>query len=384
MEISSASFAYPQHDGAFRARLAERLISRNMPGKRFLISTCLRVEITIPGPQSVLDETLHLLFGDLLDGTEPEIHMREDAVSHLYRVASGLESPILGEQEILTQFRQSLIKAEDAGHVDGVFARLLETAVATGRHARELLPGSPHNSMAAVAAQAIGTSGRVAVLGSGIMASAVVEGLMLLPAPPEVTVVARHPEKVPDRPGVEVLPFERAVGTLGEFPAVISATSAKHRLIDDRSLADAVADRKDPLLLIDMAMPPDFKPPAGADVTYIDIDDLARMADRRSRSEEADAFVAAAATEAYRQYRDHHEIGPLISGMMRNADLLVEETVNRFAGRLANPEDETSLRQATHTVARKLLAGPVSYLKKEDRSSEAIDVIADAFGVDGE
>lgn len=385
MEISAASFAYPQHEGAFRARLADRLAGAGGVRQGFLLSTCLRVEIAVPGPEALLTETLQDLFGDLIEGdVQPRVRSREDAVDHLYRVAAGLESPILGEQEILTQFRQSLIEAESSGQVEGVFARLLETAVATGRQARELLPGSPHNSMAAVAAQAIGTSGRVAVLGSGIMATAVVEGLTLLPAPPEITVVARNPEKVADRDGIEVCSFEMAEATLRTFPAVISATSAKHRLIDDVSLAGVVAARKESLLLIDMAMPPDFKPPEGANVTYLNIDDLARMADRRSRSEEADALVATSAADAYRQYRDHHEIGPLISGMMDSADRLIDETVRRFSGRLRNPEDETALRQAVHTVARKLLAGPVGYLKKEDRSADAIDVIADAFGVDGE
>lgn len=385
MEVSAASFAYPQHEGALRARIAERIAGQENLREGFLISTCLRVEIAVPGPEALLEETLHRFFGELLNGdVRPRIRLGEDAVAHLYRVASGLESPILGEHEILTQFRQGLIEAEDAGQVDGVFARLLETAVATGRQARELLPGSPHNSMAAVAAQAVGTSNRVAVLGTGIMATAVVEGLMLLPAPPRITVVARNLEKVADRADIEILPFDRAEETLREFPAIISATSAKHRLIDDEALAGAVADRDEPLLLIDMAMPPDFKSPVGTTITYLDIDDLARMAERRSRSEEADTFVAAAAADAYRQFRDHHEIGPLMSGLLGSADLLVDETVRRFAGRLRNQEDVTTLRQAAHTVARKLLAGPISYLKKEDRSAEAIDVIADAFGVDGE
>lgn len=385
MEISAASFAYPQHEGAFRARLADCLTGPAAVRQGFLLSTCLRIEVAVPGPEALLMETLRDLFGDLVDSEfQPQFRYRDDAVAHLYRVAAGLESPILGEQEILTQFRQSLIEAEELGRVEGVFARLLETAVATGRQARELLPGSPHNSMAAVAAQSVGTANQVAVLGSGIMATAVVEGLALLPAPPEITVVARNPEKVAERPGIEVLSFELAEQTLREFPAVVSATSAKHRLIDDVVLASVVAERKTPLLLIDMAMPPDFRPPESATVTYFDIDDLARMAERRSRSDEADALVAGSAADAYRQYRDHHEIGPLISGLMVGADVLVEETVRRFARRLRSPEDETALRQAVHTVARKLLAGPVGYLKKEDRSAEAIDVIADAFGVDGE
>lgn len=349
-----------------------------------VLSTCLRVEVAVPGPQSLLEQTLHHLFGDLVESIQPQQRGGERAVVHLYRVAAGLESPILGEQEVLSQFRQALIEAEEAGRVTGVFARLLEGAVGAGRHARELIPGSPHGSMAAVAAQAVGTAGRVAVLGAGIMSSAVVDGLLMLPAPPEVTVVARHPEKVGRREVVEVLPFERAIAAIETFPAVISATSAKRRPVADHALAAALARRSTPLLLIDMAMPPDFEPPRDAKVDYLDIDDLARMADRRSRSEEADALVETAAAAAYRQYRDHHEIGPLIGGLISQADHLVAETVSRFAGRLGGPDDESVLRQTAHTVARALLAGPIAYLKHEERSAEAIDVIADAFSVEDE
>lgn len=119
-------------------------------------------------------------------------------------------------------------------------------------------------------------------------------------------------------------------------------------------------------------------------ITYLDIDDLARMADRRTRSDEADLMVSTAAAEAYRQYRDHHEIGPLIGGLMQIADDIVDRSVARFAGRLGQGDDEAVMRQAAHTVARTLLAGPVSYLKESERSPDAIDVIADAFGVDDE
>lgn len=383
MELSSASFAYPHLDGAVRAELARRLISGVRLDQGFVLSTCLRVEVVVPGGSDGLSQALDDLFGGLEDASAPQVRQGERAVTHLYRIAAGLESPILGEQEILTQFRQALIESEEAGKVQGVFARLLESAVGAGRQARELLPGSPHNSMAAVAAQAVGTADRVAVLGSGIMATAVLQGLLQLPAPPQVTVVARNPEKVADLEGIEILDFESAVPVLAEFPAVISATSAKHRLIDDERLARVVSQRQQPLLLVDMAMPPDFDPPEEGKVTYINIDELARMADRRSRSDEADALVEVAAAEAFRQYRDHHEIGPLIGAMMKSADEIVDGIVERFSGRLGDETDEAVLRQTAHTVARTLLAGPVSYLKGEDRSPQAIDVIADAFGVDG-
>lgn len=384
MEISSAGFAYPHHEGPARAELARRILGAGDVDDGFVLSTCLRVEVVVPGPESKLDEALDDLFGELLDEIKPQVRRGERAVIHLYRIAAGLESPILGELEVLTQFRQALIEAEEEGRVAGVFARLLEGAVGAGRHARELIPGSPHNSMAAVAAQAVGTAGRVAVLGSGLMSSAVVDGLLLLPAPPAITVIARHPEKVGRRDMVEVLPFEHAVEAIQTFPGVISATSAKRRPIADEALIAALEKRSSRLLLVDMAMPPDFEPPADAEVDYLDIDDLARMADRRPRSDEADAYVETAAATAYRQYRDHHEIGPLIGGLIGQADDLVAEAVARFAGRLGGEDDEAVLRQTAHTVARALLARPISYLKHGERAAEAIDVIADAFGVEDE
>ena len=131
-------------------------------------------------------------------------------------------------------------------------------------------------------------------------------------------------------------------------------------------------------------MPPDFSSPESVAITYLDIDDLARMADHSPRAGEADNYVETAASDAYRQYRDHHTVGPLIGGLMRTADDIVDRTVDRFVGRLGSGDDEGVLRQAAHTVARTLLAGPVSYVKQADRAPEAVDVIAEAFGIDDE
>ena len=384
MNLSAASFAYPYHDGRVRALLANRLLTAERLPQAFVLSTCLRIEVMVPGPRADLEDGMTTLFGDLPDGVQPHIRQGDRAVTHLFRVAAGLESPILGELEILTQFRQTVLESEEAGTVGGLFARLLETGVSVGRQARELLPGSPHNSMAAVAAQAVGSSGRVAVLGSGIMATAVVDGLLSLPAPPEVTVVARNPEKVVKREGVEVWPFQRAAEALSVFPAIVSATSAKRRLVDDKTMAASVSDRLAPLTLVDMAMPPDFKHPGTPSVTYLDIDDLARMADRRPRAGEADSYVEAAASDAYRQYRDHDEVGPLIGSLMAVADDIVDETVARFVGRLSKADDIAVLRQVAHTVAHTLLARPVAYVKGSDRPPDAANVIADAFGIEDE
>ena len=382
MEISSASFAYPSHDGAVRSLLAQKLTSSKPIKGVFVLSTCLRVEVATTGGWERLDQTLATLFGDLVHDHEPIVRQGEEAVIHLFRVASGLESPILGELETLTQFRQEVLEGEREGTLGGLLARLLESAVSAGRQARELLPGSPHNSMAAVAAQATALASRVAVLGSGIMASAVVDALGQLPAPPQITVVARHPEKVSAGPGVDVWPFERAAEALSSFPAVVSATSAERSLVTDAALTQMAERREIPLLLVDMAMPPDFNAPKSAGITYIDIDQLAKMAGRRSRSREADRYVETAAAHAYRQYRHHHDVGPVIEALMHRADSVVDSTVDRFAGRLGGGDDQAVLRQTAHTVARTLLAGPVSYLKETEGDTEVLGTIVSAFGVD--
>jgi glutamyl-tRNA reductase len=381
--ISSASFAYPWVDGASRATLAEALQRQSLEigSATFVLNTCLRTEVFVAGDENRLHHTLDSLFGGEAVVGIAKVRHDVDAVDHLYRIAAGLESPIRGEGEILTQFRHAVSRSAEAGAISGIFAKLLETAVAVGRQARELLPDSPHDSMAAVAAQVVGGADRVAVLGSGTMATAVVRGLQGLPAPPSITVVARTPERVA-LPAVDVWPFERAVEALEDFPAIVSATSAKKRLVGADAMAGVVSSRATALTLVDMAMPPDFAVRPSATIRYVDIDGLARMAERRPRSEEADALVHQAAIEAHRAYVDHHQVGPVIGELTRQADEIVEAAIARFGGRLTTREDLAVLRQTAHTVARTLLAGPISYIKQTDRAPEAVDVVADAFGVD--
>lgn len=379
MNISSTSYAYPALDGDARADVARRLVGKPLPEETLVLSTCLRVEVVTAGGPTRLAAIIEGLLGD---GFVDAGVVREgaDTVIHLSRVAAGLESPVLGENEILAQFRQALREAKDENRVDGLFARLLDNVVSIGRRAREHLPGSAHASMASVAAQVVGAFPRIAVLGAGMMSSAVAHSLLGLPAPPEVTVVARRPDLV-DIDGVEVWPFDKAVDALADFPAVVSATSAKRRPVDDDDLARILATRTEPLTLIDMAMPPDFSPPPGAPVRYVDIDDLARMADRSAHSDVADGFVVEEAAVAFRRYSEHHEVGPVIARLMEEVDRLVDEMTQRFGARLSSEADQAILRQAAHTVARTLVARPVDYVKSTDRPG-ALEAIAEAFGLD--
>lgn len=369
--ISVASFAYPRVAGTRRAELASAIREVD---DAFVLSTCLRIEIAVPGDVRRLRTTLGELFGDVDDA---EVSTGADALHHLYRVAAGLESPVLGEPEILTQYRAAV--ADGKARWDGRFIKLLEQGVATGRSARALLPFNPHESMAAVAAQVVGHVDRVTVFGAGVMGAAIVTALSRMPSPPAITVAVRSPERVTFE-GVEVVGIGEADTLLASEPAVISATSAKTRLVDGDRLGEILRRRSAPLTLVDMAMPPDFEPPGGAAVTYVDIDALAGMASRRRRSHAADDHVRDAAFEIHRQVGSLGDVGPVIRHMIERADDIVERTVDRFATRLADPRDEAILRQAVHTAARTVLADPVAFVR--DAEADSVDALAEAFGFD--
>lgn len=374
MDLTSATFAYPRLDGPARAAVARALIAHARPPGVFVLSTCLRVEVAVAGDQVELKGRLGDLFGVL--PAEPEIREGQEATEHLFRVAAGLESPIVGEVEVLTQFRQALNDLKAYPPVDGAFLKLIESAVAAGRRARDVMDTSPHDTMAALAAQMVGTHEEVAVVGSGTMAAAVVAALGALPAPPRVAMLSRSPEKVSGE-HIDLLPMDDLAEVISAYPAVVSATAASTRLMEDDHLADALERRTGPLTLVDMAMPPDFYPPSRAHVTYVGIDDLARLARRREVTTDVAGQVVAEAHQAHLRYTQGR-VGPLIAGMLSAGEAVVSETVERFAGRLTNPDDRDVLHQTAHTVARTILDRPIRALKSSE-DPRTVEALASVF-----
>lgn len=373
MDLTSVSFAYPDLDGTERACVARGLGHADPAPGSFVLSTCLRVEIAAPCDEATLRTSFPALADRFADA---RFRSGREATEHIFRVAAGLESPVVGEAEVLTQFRQAVATLKERGGADGAFVKLLESAIAAGRSSRELLGTSPHDTMAAIAAQVVGGATEVAVVGSGMMARAVLAALASLPAPPEVTLVARSPEKA--GPGAHRLRHLDHLGEiLAETPAAISATAASTRLLDRTVLTRVLGGRSTPLTLVDMAMPPDFEPPEGAPVEYVGIDDIARLAARRGEADAASAHVLSAAAEAHARYANQGSVGPVIRSIMASADAAVAETVARFSGKLTDPADHAVLQQAVHTVARKLVDRPVAAVRsgRDPRLAEILSTV---------
>lgn len=383
-QITAASYAHPHTPAEVRTALAlddERLAAayariRKAGIDAFVLTTCLRVEVVAVGCERALGRVEELLFGDA--PREPRVvRENQDALKHLYRIAAGLDSPIVGEPEVLGQFRAAVETAVGQGVTGGVLEKVLQQAISVGRTTRKALPTTGPGSLALVATELADGHRQVAVFGAGAMARAAAQAL----GDRTVTLYARRPEAITDLE-VEVRHLSEAPIALAEADMVVSATAAKKELFAADVLVDAVTKRTSPLLLIDLAMPPDFRPPATLEkLTYFNIDDLAGHARRLVDVDEAERRVAEAAREHWAKLANHAAVGPVIAAILQEADTAVDEVVERFANRL-DVDDRELLEQMAHTIAHRVLHRPLSYLSRDAHGSEAAPLLAEIFGVD--
>ncbi|HSK07529.1 MAG TPA: hypothetical protein VK990_08435 [Acidimicrobiia bacterium] len=342
----------------------------------FLLSTCLRVEIVWAGGPEVAPDLLTSLYGDHSMWDLAVTRTDRDVFLHLCRIAAGLESPMIGEIEVLSQFRQAVARFTESSDRRGDLGRVLGAAVGVGRTTRRFLDPAPHGSLASVAAEAVASAPRVAILGSGVMARAAAQHLSHV----EVSVFARHPGVIA---GGSAHPWERVPHALATYPAVISTVPGGRTLFSDRAIVEALTGRSRPLLLVDLGMPPAFGRTTETDqVSYLGVDDLAASAGRLPPPEAEHALVTEA-DEAWRRITAPDRVGSIINAMVDQAERAVDEEVRRFANRLGAAEDpEAVLRQLAHTVARRVLHRPISFVGSNAGEPDAIEAVADAFGVD--
>jgi len=384
LHLTSLSFAHP-------AVLSDRRAQLSLPGPlldrahvslrstgqpAFLLSTCLRVEVAwAAGPESTSD-VLAGIYGDGSMSDLGAVRSDEAAFVHLCRVAAGLDSPLIGEPEVLGQFRHAVSVCQEASPSLGGLGRVLEAAIGIGRATRRLLGDVPRGSLAALAANSAAPFGRVAILGAGAMARAAVEQLDGV----EVTVFARRPGNVA---GHEPLAWEEAAEALATYPAVISTVPGKVPLFTADVIARAFALRSEPLLLIDLGMPPGFtRTEPGGSVRYLGVDEVASSVDARP-SVEAEESVVRGAAAGWQRLSAPDRVGAVIAAMVEQAETAVAEEVQRFASRLSGADDpERVLRQLAHTVARRILHRPISFVSSTERGVEAVEVVAEAFGID--
>lgn len=383
LRLTSLSFAHPVVRSDRRAHLflAEDAIRdaherlRSSGHHAFLMSTCLRVEIAWAAEPDVGPDVLERLYGDRETIGQAVVRSDEEAFVHLSRVAAGLDSPLVGETEVLSQFRQAVSALPETPPSGSDLARIMNAAVGVGRTTRRLLGDTPRGSLGAVAARAAATLGPVAILGSGAMARAALQQLDGI----EVTVFARRPGDVG---GHAALPWEQAETAIATFPVIISTVPGNEQLFSHEAIARVLGSRSDELLLIDLGMPPAFDPrliPGG--VRYLGVDQVASsVSDRASR--DVEEKIVRGASAVWRRLAVPDRVGAVIAAMMEQADAAVSEEVQRFTHRLLGSDDpERVLRQLAHSVARRVLHPPISFVSSTDGGIAVAETLAEAFGV---
>lgn len=369
-----------------------------------IISTCNRTELytTAPAGQgATLIQALKRARSADLDSSRFYVLQHRDAVEHLFRVAAGVESMVLGESQVLGQVREAMSIATQAGTLNGLLSRVFHSAITVGKRARTETNIGRHAvsvSSAAVALarkQAGGLSGKtVLVISAGstgkLAARTIAEGsgARILVANRTAKRAAEVAAEIGE--GAVGIPLSQVVDVLPRVDVVISGTGAEGFILRPEHVAPAAACRNgNGLLLVDIAVPRDIDPAVRAipGVTLFDIDDVQALAKRglqvrQSEVRRVDAIIAQE-IESFLEWWDHLDVVPVISALRQRAEAIRLQELERTLRRLPDLDDESRRRieSMTAAIVKKMLDRPISRLKNGADRALYMDALQDLFGV---
>jgi glutamyl-tRNA reductase len=373
--VSADALGKALHDLCGRSNIAEAVV----------LSTCNRTEV-----YAVADR-FHPAYGDIRDflcdlaQLAPEDlteHLYSDhdhgAVRHLFSVAAGLESTVLGESEILGQVRTAWERAQAEGASRASLNLLFRHAVEVGKRARtETAIGrstaSVSHAAVEMARDRLGTlAGRtVLVVGAGEMGEGIVVALAAGGAG-EVLVANRtlaRAEELADRVGGSAISLDAVAAALPFADVVLTSTGAGLLVTEE-----TVPSRDGrPLMVIDIAVPRDVAAGVGLmpDVTLLDLDDLREWAARgRAERQGEVAAVQSIIGDEVQRFADvveARQVAPLISQLHDYAEQVRLGELLRFAGRLDGLDDRQrgAVEAMTRGLVAKLLHAPSVRLKDD-------------------
>lgn len=358
-----------------------------------ILSTCNRTEVYVYDPDDI---GLVGRVGDFMigysgvPGAELERHVYQlwetDCVSHLFRVAGGLESMIVGERQILGQVRAAFSAASQGGHMKSPLTRVFHSALRAGRRVhRETGIGQHSRSVSRAAVQlAWGMFDRLddrraLVIGAGDAGRMVARALADAGVR-QITVTNRTQwraeELARDLGGVAV-PFEEMGRALAESDLVISSTGSPGYVVDEALAAEAMSNRTsaEQMLMIDIAVPRDIEPTIDDwdGVRLLDIDALGQVAeidlDGREGEIRRAGEIVDEELERFVEWWNSSDTMELAVGMRRQAEAVrraeVEKTLKRL-GADADGELAARLHAMTNALVKKLLHQPTTELRAGD------------------
>lgn len=370
-------------------RLREALseIKRDLVQEAAILSTCNRTEIYLSGdaPGAVAhwlaqyhrfqpDELRQYLY------TLP----REQAVRHAFRVASGLDSMVLGEPEILGQMKEAARAAESAGTLGTVLHRLFQRSFAVAKEVRSTTSvGAASVSMAAAAVKLAARifpslkDQSVLLIGAGEMIELCATHFAAQ-GPARITVANRtveRAERLAHRVNGRAIELRSLAEQLHEHDIVVSCTASSLPILGKGLVERALrARRRRPIFMVDLAVPRDIEPEAGEldDVFLYTVDDLgqlvaANLDARRSAVEQAEAIIDSQVGQ-FMSWMQVRESVPLIRALRDQAEEVRRGELQHALKLLERGEDPAKVIEAlSQSLTNKLLHAPTQALKKPVR-----------------
>ncbi|GAA4130043.1 glutamyl-tRNA reductase [Nocardioides fonticola] len=370
-----------------------------------VIATCNRIELyaEVDRFHGSVEDLSRLLVDKAGESTEAMlphlyVHYDDGAVSHLFKVAAGLDSMALGEGQILGQTREALRLGQELGTVGPALNVLFQQALRVGKRSRaETGIDRAAPSLVSAALERVGgdlSGRRVVVLGAGAMAGLAVATVTRRGAA-EVVVVNRTPERAEhlarEYAGRAAL-LEDLDAELAAADLLVSCTGSTGIVVRAEQMRAATADGR-PFGVIDLALPHDVDPAAAAidNVTLVNLTELAADVHGTEAAVEVEAVreIVSQEVAAFLAARRQASVTPTVVALRSMATSVVDAEMARLEGRLPDldPRARAEILQTVRRVADKLLHEPTVRVRELANESGAVSyaaALAELFALDPE
>lgn len=381
--------------------------ARQIPGavEAAVLSTCNRTEVYTAG--RIRDISVLKSFLEEHGGLEvsPHLYAREGSgvVRHLFRVASGADSMVLGEGQVLGQVRDAARLAVEEGSPCPTIRRLFESAVVCGRRVRtetEIGRGAVSVSHTAVelARQIFGNLKGRSILLVGAGETAELTAKALVQHGVSFIVVANRTleraEMLAETFGGKAVGYDEFPERLGTADIVITSTAAPHTIVSVETARKAADRRRGrPIFFIDLALPRDVEPSVGDldNVFLYNLDDLQEMVQRslEGRGSELDAVNAIIEEQAreFELWLGRLEIVPVMSEFQARLEQIRQREWSRSERKLAalTTAQRETVERMTRAMMKRILSEPWSFVRENEDTSDiaaALSSLVDMFHLD--
>jgi glutamyl-tRNA reductase len=372
------------------------LAARNLTSEAVVLSTCNRAEIYSGAESDEAADSCGRFIseynGVAWDTLAPHIviYRGPEAADHLFRVAAGLDSLVVGEPQILGQVKDAFAAASQAKSTGALTHRLFTSAFSVGKRVRRetsLGEGAVSVSYAAIAL-AKKIFGKldglnVLILGAGEMAKLTASHLKAQGVK-QLTIASRTfetAEALASRLNGRAAPWTSIGHALAAADIVVTATGSTEPVLTRTGVEDAMRPRRGrPLFVIDIAVPRDVDPAVGLldQVFLYNIDDLQsivkeNMARRTSEVDRAEAIVREE-VDRFKTWMHSRELVPTVVALRQRFEAIRQAELQRLEPRMASmpPEARARVDEITHLLVEKLLLTPTEQLKAAEDEAQAV------------